>query len=731
VIALPAESPQAAALAAAARTVETARDAFREDAKPSTAQVVNLRFGLEKAVQVRAAALGRFHPGTLEAAGLWGVALHRVGETERGDRVWVRACTELQRGLKVQERFHGPESKQLLPHLEALEACFEAQGLSAWPFSERLLAIAVATSTKPSLDLERRALAALRHAYGEFLSMRGPDVTKTLKWSEALADLWLRRPEGREASNAFIQTALRSDAQGVWRICAREGGEALKGKVARLLERVDPAALAQERRWAGTWAHPLLQTPWRGAALATLARVDRHLAAQPGLEAAFSRVDIAEAEEAWDRGATLLGEALETASPLQFSLVVDRALDFLERHRDVRLLVQVGRAVTIRAGTLEVGEGEILRGLALALEAEGRWSAAESLRRRALRPQEPADRTFLARNLMGQGRAEEAAALFAAVTELGPEAAPNLGFEWAAALSAAGRTAEARLRAREALARWSRDTLPPPQAGLAGALALAAGDPQAAPVLAEALAKLRKEVDLTEEGPTPSLAALIAALEAEEAARRGTARRACDPGHPREPAEARALALLAQAAVRRDPGQGDCLDEALQVLGEVWEPMDPRLVPLLKRAAELRKDAAPPKAEGALRRALGILEAAKAPDAVELLEVRTLLALHLLAQGREGEGERLLQEAFDKGAAGFRGTKRELEVAGPLVLALLQGFEADLRYDRALALAQRAAAVLAPLTEVRAEARGYRGKLRKRLERQARLQHLLGGAWPS
>ncbi|MBK8727389.1 MAG: hypothetical protein IPL96_15460 [Holophagaceae bacterium] len=114
-IVLSAETPQAAALAAATRTVEAARDAFGEEAKPSAEQLVNLRFGLEKALKARSATLGRFHPGTLEAAGLWGVALHRVGETERGDRVWGRACVELQRGLKVQERFHGAKRSSCCP----------------------------------------------------------------------------------------------------------------------------------------------------------------------------------------------------------------------------------------------------------------------------------------------------------------------------------------------------------------------------------------------------------------------------------------------------------------------------------------------------------------------------------------------------------------------------------------------------------------------------------------
>ncbi len=727
---LTAQAPQAAALADAARAVEAARDAFRDEAKPSVEQVVKLRFALEKAVRTRSGQLGRFHPGTLEAAGLWGVALQRTGDVERGDRVWVRACTELQRGIKVQERFHGADSKALLPHLEALEACFEAQGLNPWPFRERLLSIAIATSTKPAPDLERRALAALKHAYGEFLSMRGPDVARTLKWSEALADLWLRRPEGRDASNAFIQTALRSDAQGVWRICAREGGEALKGKVARLLDRVDAAALARERRWAGTWAHPLLQTPWKGEALATLARVDRYLAEQRGLEACFSRVDVAEAEGAWDRGAELMREAMGTAPNEEFRAVADRALEFLERHRDPALLQTLTRAVLARRGALGAEEGELARGVALALEEEGQWTEAEALRRHYLRGDVPSDRTGLARMLASQGRFDEAAALFGALVALGPEQAPNLAFEWAAALRSAGRTGEARLRAREALERWSQDSLPAPRAGLAAALALAAEDPQAASVLADAMRKMRKEGGLAEGWPDLPLSFLIAALEAEDAARSGASSRTCGSGDPLEPPETRALALLARASVRNDPGQADCLDAALQVLGEAWEPKDPRLVPLLKRAAELHKDVAPSKAEAALRRALAILEAAREPVAAELLEARTLLALHLLAQGREGEGERVLQEAFDKGAAGFRATEREMEVAGILVLALLQGFEEDLRYDRALALAQRAAAVLAPLKGIPEDARRDLEKLLRRLERQARLQQLLGGAWP-
>ncbi|MBK8727390.1 MAG: hypothetical protein IPL96_15465 [Holophagaceae bacterium] len=538
-----------------------------------------------------------------------------------------------------------------------------------------------------------------------------------------LTELWLRRPEGEEASKAFLETAFRSDAKGVWKLCARHGGEGLKGKVARLLDRVDPAALAQERRWAGTWAHPLLRTPWKGEALATLARVDRHLAAQPGLEATFSRVDIAEAEGAWDRGAALLGEVLETATNETFPAVVDRALDFLERHRDPGLLEKIARAVSIRSGALDAGTGEILRGLALALEAEGSWREAEALRRRALRSDEPADRAFLARNLVGQGRFEEAAALLASVTELGPEAAPNLGFEWAAALQAAGKTAEARLRAREALERWSKDSLPAPRTGLAGALGLVAGDPQAAVLLAWEAAQEFAIPEWAEQPGRPHPGA-----GAEEATRRGSAPRTSVRGIPAMPL-ARAHALQARPRSRTAMAV-DCLDAALKLLGEAWEAKDPRLVPLLKRVAELHKDTSPPKAEAALRQALAILEAAPEPDAAELLELRTLLALHLLQQGREGEGRRLLEEAFDKGAAGFRATKRELDVAGTLVLALLQGCEEGLRYDRALALAQRAAAVLAPLKEIPEDARRDLEKLLRRLERQAKLQQLLGAAWP-
>jgi hypothetical protein len=289
---------------------------------------------------------------------------------------------------------------------------------------------------------------------------------------------------------------------------------------------------------------------------------------------------------------------------------------------------------------------------------------------------------------------------------------------------------EARSKARETLERWAANTLPVPRTGLADALDLAAGDPLAAPALADALRKLRREWDLPEDWPDLRLPDLIAALAAEEAARAGEGRVPCTPGDPARPREARALALLARAAVRPAADQDDCLDAALRLLDGAWNPKDARLVPLLKHTAEKQKERAPAKAEAALRRAIAIAEAAPEPDRAELLELRTLLGLHLLQAGRQEEGAGVLQEAFDKGAAGFQATKRELDVAGTLVFALLQAAEEDLRYDRALDLAQRCAGVLEPLKEVPGDARRDLEKLLKRLERLARLQALLGSAWP-
>lgn len=721
-IVLAAQTP--APLAEATRAVETARDAFRAEAKPTSEQVVKLRFALEKAVKVRSGALGRFHPGTLEAAGLWGVALHRTGEGDRGDRVWARACTELTRGLKLQERFHGAASKQLLPHLEALESCFEAQGLNARPYADRLLDIAVATSKGPRPDLERRAVAALRKAYGEFLVMRGPDTEGVLHWAESLADLWLRRPEGAEASQAFIQTALRSDARGVWKLCAREGGEALQGKVARLLARVDPAQLARERRWAGTWAHPLLQTAWKGEAQAVLARVDRHLAGQPGLEALLDRVDLAEAEGAWARGSALLREALETAPPLAFGIAFTRALDFLERRRDPDLLEALARALAGRAGTLDTGQEGLERGLAAALEAEGRWAAAEGLRRRSLRPGDPEALRDLARNLDGQGRFEEAATLFTRAAALGDDA--DLGFEAASAWRRAGQAELGDKLGKEALQAWARSNRARPRRGFAQALSRVAGQAAEADLWAALAPRLRKELGLSEGIPLPPPELLVQALADEEDGRGGGP---CDGGDPARPAEIRARTLLARVALRDTDDEEGCLDRALKLLGEVWEPLDPRWIPWLREAADRLKDRAPAKAEGHLRRAVEVAAGTRAPEGLEL---RTLLGVHLLQQGRLEEGRGVLLEAFDRAAPTFRGTEAELDVAGGLVLALLQGCEEDLRYDEALALVRRCQAVL-DRVEGRgadAEARRDLDRLQKALEHQATLQGLMGSAWP-
>ncbi len=340
------------------------------------------------------------------------------------------------------------------------------------------------------------------------------------------------------------------------------------------------------------------------------------------------------------------------------------------------------------------------------------------------------DRLSLARNLGGQGRFEEAAELFASLAALGPELAPNAGFEWAEALRRAGRTDEARLRALEALERWSKDSLPAPRAGLARALGHASSGAQSASLLPAVMEKLRKELGVGEDGPGPALPDLIAALASDEAARSGEAPHPCDPDDPRQPREVRAQALLAQAAVRDGADQPDCLDAALKLLEEASGPQDARLVPLLKQAAEKRKERAPAKAEAALRRAIALLETAREPEGADLLELRTLLGLHLLQQGRPEEGAGILEAAFERGTAGFRATKRELEAGGSLVLALLQAAEEDLRYDRALSLAQRAAAVLEPLREVPEEARRDLEKLLRKLERQAKLQQLLGPAWP-
>jgi len=721
-IALAAEAP--APLAEAAKAVDGARDAFRADAKPRPEQLVRLRFALEKAVKARSSALGRVHPGTLEAAGLWGVALHRTGEGDRGDRVWARACTELTRGLKLQERFHGAASKQLLPHLEALESCFEAQGLNARPYADRLLDIAVATSKGPRPDLERRAVAALRKAYGEFLVMRGPDVEGTLHGAETLVDLWLRRPEGEEASKAFLETAFRSDAQGVWKLCAAKGSEGLRDKVAKLLDRVDAGLLADDRAWPGTWAHPLLKTPWKALASALLARADRALAARPKVDSRLRRVDLAEAEGAWDRGASLLREALAATDEKGFRRVAERSLDFLERHRDPGLLRALARAVAIRRGSLEA-DGEVARGLAMALEAKGQWTDAEVLRRGALRPGEPSDRVWLARNLAGQGRYEEAAALF--VEASSPDDGLDLGFEAAAAWRRSGRTEIADRTAKEALLAWARSSRERPRSGFAEALALVAGRLAEAELWSELAPRLGKELGLPEGVPLPPRDVLLQALRDEEDGRRGDP---CDGGDPARPAEARAQALLARVALRDTDDEEGCLDRALKLLGEAWDPLDPRWLPWLREAADRLKERAPDKAETLLRRAVAIATDPKGAEDRERLQLRTLLGIHLLQHGKEDEGRKVLMEAFDKAAPTFRGTKEEMDVAGGLVLALLQGHEEALAYDEALDLARRCQAVLDRVGTVPKEDRRDLDRMLKELEHQAKLQGLMGGAWP-
>ncbi|MFN8010847.1 MAG: hypothetical protein U0P81_05530 [Holophagaceae bacterium] len=713
-----------APLAEAAKAVESARDAFRADAKPTPEQLVRLRFALEKAVKARSAALGRFHPGTLEAAGLWGAALQRTGEGDRGDRVWARACTELTRGLKLQERFHGASSKQLLPHLEALESCFEAQGLNARRYADRLLDIAVATSKGPRLDLERRAVTALRKAYGEFLVMRGPQVEATLHWTETLADLWLRRPEGEEASKAFLETAFRSDAQGVWKLCATKGSEGLRDNVAKLLERVDAGQLATDRTWPGNWAHPLLKTPWRALAKDLLARADRMLAARPGLGPRLQRVDLAEAEGAWERGAGLLRELLPEADGKAFARVANRSLDFLERHRDPALLRDLARAVAVRRNALG-DDGEVARGLALALEAEGQWADAERLRRSALRPGEPSDQVWLARNLAGQGRFEEAAALFTAASS--QDDGLDLGFEAAAAWRRAGRTEAADRVAKEALQLWAHSPRSRPRSGFAEALALVAGSPAEAELWTALVPRLQKELGLPEGVPLPPAPVLLQALGDEEAGQRGGP---CEGGDPAAPSEARAQALLTRIALRDTDDEEGCLDAALKLLAKAWDPLDPRWIPWLRNAADRLKERAPDKAEGLLRRALEIATYPKAPEDRERLELRTLLGLHLLQHGQEEEGRKVLLDAFDKAAPGFHGTKEEMDIAGGLVLALLQGYEEDLAYDEALDLARRCQAVLDRVGTVPKEERKDLDKLLKDLEHQAKLQGLMGSAWP-
>lgn len=719
---LAAETP--APLAEAAKAVETARDAFRTEAKPTPEQLVRLRFALEKALKARSSTLGRFHPGTLEAAGLWGVALHRTGEGDRGDRVWARACTELTRGLRLQERFHGAASKQLLPHLEALESCFEAQGLYARPYADRLLDIAVATSKGPRPDLERRAVAALRKAYGEFLVMRGPRVEATLHWAETLVELWLRRPAGEETSKVFVESAFRSDAQGVWKLCATRGGEGLRDKVGQLLDRVDAGLLADDRTWPGTWAHPLLKTPWRPLASALLARADRALEARAELGSKLRRVDLAEAEGAWERGASLLREAIAATDEKGFRRVAERSLDFLERHRDPGLLMALARAVAIRRGGLE-GDGEVARGLAVALEAEGLWTEAEVLRRGALRPGEPSDHVWLARNLAGQGRFEEAAALF--IEASSPDDGLDLGFEAAAAWRRSGRTGIADRTAKEALQQWARSSRGRPRSGFAEALALVAGRPAEAELWAELAPRLGRELGLPEGVPLPPPDVLLQVLGDQEDGRRGDP---CDGGDPARPAEARAQAMLARIALRDTDDEEGCLDAALKLLGRSWDPMDPRWVPWLREGADRLKDSAPGKAEALLRRAVAIATDAKAPEDHQRLELRTLLGLHLLQHGREQEGRKVLEEAFDEAVPIFRGTKEEMDAAGGLVLALLQGYEEDLAYDEALALARRCQAALDRAGTVPKEDRKDLDRLLRDLEHQARLQGLMGSAWP-
>lgn len=695
-----------------------------------------LRAELRKALALAEKQSGRLHPLPLSLRATAGLILDRQGE-DRGLRMYAEACGSLHRQLRLMQRVHGPEAKEAIPILDALQELYGLEKFSTDHWEGLSLRTTLRHSKGPRPDLEKRLVAAIERHYGPFLSFRPPDRPALLEDVSMLLSLWSRR---EKPTREFMEVGLRGDARGVWKEVAAHAGESLRDRMKELLSSLDPEPLLEDPRGFLAWLPAQASSPWRAEARRLAESVDAVLGKSklPPTSILQKRVRLARALGENERAVRLIAEAL--AEPREDRAAVFAVAEEQLREKDDPELARLLHEALLNdlAGVAADPAGRAsLAADAQRLEAGGDFVTAEGLWRALLGVPGESEEA-LGRNLTTQRRWEEARFFFEALTALEKwKAEPSLRFRLAVAELGRGDAEAAKRWAREGLALLAEDGPVRPMAGLAAALRLLDGDPHSGGPAEAALDRARATLD--PDGLVPALQdrttllALLEGLEQRPDKPPALGAKAC--GGPwiavgEDPAT-KGMALLQAAGGLRLEDAEVCLREALRILEQAYPAQDPRLLLPLMRLARCLQDREDPGAEPLYRRILTI--AADHPEADPMLELeaRARLGQQLSDLGRDEEADALLKVAMDRLLKASSADPKVVEMLGGVVLMRIARLEYREQYlEAAQVLEQVETQWLRDTPEsgkeikLESELRDLTGP-KTRFQRQARIQALL------
>ena len=696
----------------------------------------SLRVELRKALAIAEKQSGRLHPLPLSLRAMAGLVLDRQGEA-RGLRMYAEACGNLHRQLKLMQRVHGPEAKETIPILDALQELYGLERFNKDHWEDLSLRVTLRYSKGPRPDLEKRLVFAIERHYGPFLSFRPPDRPALLADVSMLLSLWSRR---EDPTREFVEVGLRGDARGVWKEVAAHAEESLRNAMKDLLSRLDPGLLLEDPRGFFAWLPAQASTSWRVQARMLAESADSVLEKSklPPSSTLQKRVRLARAMGENGRAVRLIAEAL--GEPRE-----DRAAIFALAEEQLREKGDPELARLLHEALLNDLPGMVatptgrasLVADAQRLEAGGDMETAEFLWRALLGAPGESEEA-LGRNLAAQRRWEEARFFFEALTALEKwKAEPSLRFRLAVVEQGRGDVDTAKRWAREGLALLAEDGPVRPMPGLAAALRLLDGDPHSGGPAAGVLDRARLTLD--PDGLVPALQdrttllALLEGLEQRTDKPPAIGAKAC--GGPwvtvgEDPAT-KGMALLQAAGGLRQEDAEACLREALRTLEKAFHAQDPRLLLPLMRLARCLQDREDAGAEPLYRRILAIADGSPDADPLLEMEARARLGQLLSDKGRDEEADALLQQAMDRLLKASSADPKVQEMLGGVVLMRIARLEYREQYLEAAQVLEQVESQWhkdAPESEkeikLESELRELTGP-KTRFQRQARIQALL------
>jgi len=315
-------------------------------------QALELVKASEKSLQEsRARPLLQAALGALEAATL----KDSVGERRYGAAAKALAVRH-QQGLKRS----GPLDPELLPELEALGLLFRLGGMRDARWRDEALRIRIARADRqgvPDRLLEGALVEAIEDHYGPWLTVA--EVEPMLEFCGHLARAWSRYPQTKELTRQVLDLGLKSEAERVWNLAAREAPEGLREELRALVDRLDPSSLEDEKHLGSLvgLGQALLDTPLDAAARRLLKRVDR------GGTTPISnllRRRIARLLGDADSEAALLATELQTSPPAAAIPLLEPATELLKQHPHPDLL-ELGTRKLLAAARLEPVPDEVPR----------------------------------------------------------------------------------------------------------------------------------------------------------------------------------------------------------------------------------------------------------------------------------------------------------------------------------------------------------------------------------